>query len=311
MHIPVLYQPVLNTLSPRAGGSYIDATLGGGGHAEGILQASAPDGRLLGLDADEKAIIRVRERLQPYADRLILVHSNFRHLDVVARNHGFDQADGILIDLGVSSYQIDQPDSGFSFQQDGPLDMRFDASTGLSAADVVNTFDAEQIADILYQFGEEHRSRRIARAIVDARPVRSTLHLAEIVSRAVGGRRGERIHPATRTFLALRIFCNDELGALEAVLPQAIDLLKPLAALSVLTFHSIEDRIVKKYFRRESQDCICPPRTPMCVCRHHAQVTELYHKGLTPDPAELALNPRTRSSRLRAVRKLSATGEAN
>lgn len=303
-HIPVLFQEALATLSPQPGGKYIDATLGGGGHAEGILDASSPSGILLGLDANPTAIRRTQERLARFGDRVTLVHSNFRTLKDVAIHHGFTEVDGILFDLGLSSHQLDDPDQGFSFQEEGPLDMRLDFTQGETAADVINRLDAQELADILYQYGEERRSRRIARAIVAARPIYTTARLAEIISKAVGGRRGARKHPATRSFQALRIFVNDELGALEGVLPQALDLLRSGGVLAVISFHSLEDRIVKRYFRYESQNCVCPPELPVCQCDHKARIAELHRKGVPPTTEEIASNPRSRSARLRAARKL-------
>ncbi|NUQ37089.1 MAG: 16S rRNA (cytosine(1402)-N(4))-methyltransferase RsmH [Caldilineales bacterium] len=303
-HTPVLYQEVLHMLAPRPGGRYIDGTLGGGGHALGILAASAPDGRLLGLDADPTAATRVRQLLAPFGDRAIVLHANFRRLAELAPQYGFAQVEGVLLDLGLSSFQLDAPGQGFSFQQDAPLDMRFDPAQGVSAADVVNTFEERALADILYRFGEERLSRRIARSIVARRPIHSTMALAEVISRAVGGRKGERLHPATRSFQALRIYVNEELAALEEALPQAIALLKPGGVLAVITFHSLEDRIVKHYFRRESQACLCPPEWPVCQCGHHASIELVQNRGVTPGAQEVAENPRSRSARLRGARKL-------
>jgi 16S rRNA (cytosine1402-N4)-methyltransferase len=303
-HIPVLLEEALQTLAPRSGGRYIDATLGGGGHAEAILEASAPEGRLLGLDADPRAIARVQQRLARFGPRAILVQANFRNIAAVARAQHFQPVDGILFDLGVSSYQFDEAGQGFSFSQEGPLDMRMDPEAGPSAADLVNTLEADDLADILYRYGEERRSRRIARAIVANRPIATTTQLAEVVLKAIGRRPGARLHPATRTFQALRIAVNDELGALEAALPQALDLLKPGGVLAVISFHSLEDRIVKHYFRQESRDCICPPHTPVCTCGHKARIKEIHRKGLTPSPDEIVRNQRSRSARLRAARKL-------
>jgi 16S rRNA (cytosine1402-N4)-methyltransferase len=303
-HIPVLLAETLATLAPRSGGRYIDATLGGGGHAEAILATAAPAGELLGLDADPRAIERVKQRLASFGQRATLVQTNFRRIASVAREQDFGQVDGVLFDLGVSSYHLDEAEQGFSFMKEGPLDMRLDPASGPSAADVVNSLDETELADILYQYGEERRSRRIARAIVASRPITTTTQLAEVVVRAIGRRPGTRLHPATRTFQALRIYVNDEMGALEAALPQAISLLKPGGVLVVITFHSLEDRIVKHYFRQESRDCICPPHTPICTCGHKAQVQRIHRKGLTPSPNEIARNPRSRSARLRAVRKL-------
>ena len=303
-HIPVLLEEALQTLAPRSGGRYIDATLGGGGHAEAILEASAPEGRLLGLDADPRAIARVQQRLARFGPRAILAQANFRNIAAVARAQHFQPVDGILFDLGVSSYQFDEAGQGFSFSQEGPLDMRMDPEAGPSAADLVNTLEADDLADILYRYGEERRSRRIARAIVANRPIATTTQLAEVVLKAIGRRPGARLHPATRTFQALRIAVNDELGALEAALPQALDLLKPGGVLAVISFHSLEDRIVKHYFRQESRDCICPPHTPVCTCGHKARIKEIHRKGLTPSPDEIVRNQRSRSARLRAARKL-------
>ncbi len=303
-HIPVLYQETLETLNPQTGGRYIDATLGGGGHSEGILNASSPNGLLLGLDASLDAIRRSQERLARFGERLTLVHSNFRNLQEIATSHDFTQVDGILLDLGVSSHQLGDPTLGFSFQDDGPLDMRLDFTQGETAAEVISRLDIQELADILYRYGEERKSRRIARAIVAARPIHTTTQLAEVISRAVGGRRGARLHPATRSFQALRIYVNDELGALETTLPQALNLLRPGGVLAVISFHSLEDRIVKHYFRHESRDCICPPHFPICQCNHKAQITVLHRKGIPPAAEEITSNPRSRSARLRAVRKL-------
>ncbi len=303
-HIPVLLQETLQALSPRSGGRYIDATLGGGGHATAILQASAPDGRLLGLDADPRAIRRGRERLAQFGPRATLAQSNFRRIASAARQHGFEQVDGILFDLGVSSYHLDEAEQGFSFNKEGPLDMRMNPESGPSAADIVNSLDADDLADILYNYGEERRSWRIARAIVEHRPIVTTTQLADIVQKAIGRKPGARLHPATRTFQALRIYVNDELAALETALPQALSLLKRGGVLAVISFHSLEDRIIKNYFRQESRNCICPPHSPVCTCGHHAQVKILYKKGLTPTAAEISQNPRSRSARLRAVQKI-------
>lgn len=303
-HTPVLLQEVLDTFAPQPGQDYIDATLGGGGHAEAILRATTPQGRLLGLDADLAAIQRVRQRLAPYGERVTLVHTNFRNLQAIAKAHHFQAVDGILLDLGLSSFQLDEGESGFSFMRPGPLDMRFDRSSGLDAATLINTSDEKELADIIYRYGEERYARRIARAIVRARPLHTTQELAELIQRTVGRSKHSRLHPATRTFQALRIYVNDELGALQTVLPQAVDLLKPGGILIVISFHSLEDRIVKQYFRQEAKDCICPPRTPICQCQHKSIISELYRKGLTPQPAERDLNPRSRSARLRAARKL-------
>jgi 16S rRNA (cytosine1402-N4)-methyltransferase len=303
MHIPVLLQEVVNALQPKADGVYIDATIGAGGHAAAILSASAPDGQLFGLDQDENALEIARRQLAEFGDRVHLLHSNFSQLEQVASRHGIPPADGLLLDLGVSSMQLDQPERGFSFQLDGPLDMRMDPQTGQSAADLVNSLPEEALADLIYQYGEEPHSRRIARAIVRARPIERTLELAQIVVKAIPAKRQgkKKIHPATQTFQALRVAVNDELGALEQALSQAIRLLKPKGRLATISFNSLEDRIIKQFFRQESQDCICPPEQIICSCRHKATINIITKKPITPSLAEVDANPRARSAKLRVV----------
>lgn len=303
MHIPVLLQEVLDALQPKPGGIYIDGTVGAGGHAAAILKASTPDGQLFGLDQDRSALEIARRQLAEFEARVHLLHSNFGRLGQVAQRYQVPPADGILLDIGVSSMQLDRPERGFSFQTDGPLDMRMDSSATKSADDLINHLSEEELANIIYRYGEEPRSRRIARAIVKARPVRTTLRLAEIVSRAVGGRKGGRrkIHPATRTFQAIRVAVNDELGVLEQVLPQAIKLLKPGGRLAVISFNSLEDRIAKQYFKREAQDCICPPDQLFCTCRHKASINIITKKPITPSQSEIDVNPKARSAKLRVV----------
>jgi len=302
-HVPVLYSAVLAHLALKPGDDVIDGTLGGAGHAAGLLQATAPDGRLLGLDRDPEAVARAQERLARFGQRAILVQGSFRDLKAVAGKHHFVPVDGVLLDLGVSSYQLASPERGFSFVKDGPLDMRFDPTQGPTAAELVNDLPIEELAEVLYRFGEEKQSRRIARAIAAARPLSTTGELAQVIAQAVGGRRG-RIHPATRSFQALRIAVNDELGALEDVLPQALELLRPGGRLAVISFHSLEDRLVKRYFRREAKDCICPPEQPVCTCEHQATLRIVTRRPVGPDENEVAQNPRSRSARLRVAEKL-------
>jgi 16S rRNA (cytosine1402-N4)-methyltransferase len=301
-HVPVLHSEVSAHLALGPGDHVIDATVGGGGHTVELLQATAPDGRLLGLDRDPEAVSRVRGRLAYESHRVLIVQSSFRHLEAVAREHRFPPAGGVLLDLGVSSYQLASPARGFSFVKDGPLDMRFDPMQDLTAADLVNDLPIEELANILYRFGEERQSRRIARAIVDARPFQTTRQLAEVIAKTVGGRRG-RIHPATKSFQALRIVVNDELGALEEALPQAVNLLRPGGRLAVLSFHSLEDRLVKVYFRNQSRDCICPPEQPVCTCQHRATLRIITRRPVRPGEAEIVQNPRARSARLRVIEK--------
>ncbi len=309
MHVPVLLEEVIEALQPRPGGHYIDGTVGGGGHAAAILRGSAPDGQLFGIDRDKSALEVAHRQLAEFGDRVQLCHANFDHLAQLAQGYHLSQIDGILFDLGVSSMQVDQPERGFSFQVDGPLDMRMDETTAQSAADLVNHLPEDELADLIYRYGEDRQSRRIARAIVKARPIWRTTILAEVVAKAtITGRHKThkerdktKIHPATRTFQALRIAVNDELGTLERVLPQALSLLRPGGRLAVISFHSLEDRIVKQYFKQESQDCICPPEQPICTCGHKATIRLITKKPITPGSAELDQNPRARSAKLRVV----------
>lgn len=306
-HQPVMLAESLNLLQVRPGGRYIDATFGGGGHTRAILEASSPDGRVLALDADPAAVARAEALAEEVGPRLTVRHGNFAQIARLARAAGFDAVDGVLMDLGFSSFQIDEPSRGFSFQRPGPLDMRFDPTTAPSAREIVNTWDEADLSRIIFEYGEEPKARRIARAIVAARcerPIETTDHLAAIVEQAVGGRRGRAIHPATRTFQALRIAVNRELEVLEQGLAGALDVLAPGGRLVVIAFHSLEDRIVKQYFRTEARDCICPPETPVCVCGHRARLRVVTPKPLRPTEAEQALNPRSRSARLRAAERL-------
>jgi 16S rRNA (cytosine1402-N4)-methyltransferase len=302
-HVPVLLQATLAGLALRPGSDVIDGTLGGGGHAAAILEATAPTGRLLALDADSSAVARGWQRLAGFGSRVILAQANFDQVAIVAGAYRFEP-DAILFDLGLSSYQLDDMQRGFSFQSEGPLDMRFDPQHGRPAADLVNTLDEAELSDLIFRYGEERYARRIARAIVQARPLFGTRALATLIERTVGGSR-ERIHPATRTFQALRIAVNDELGALERVLPQAVTLLRPGGRLAVISFHSLEDRLVKQFMQREAQDCICPPRLPMCICGHRASLRQVTRKPLMPTEEEVAANSRSRSARLRIAEKLS------
>lgn len=297
-HIPVLYEEVLTGLQVAPGGLYVDGTVGAGGHAAGILRHSAPDGHLLGLDVDPQALWICRKRLAGFGDRVTLVRANFATVREQVDALGRGLADGILLDLGVSSMQLSNPEQGFSFQVAGPLDMRMDPDIQQTAADLVNKLPEDELADLIYLYGEESASRRIARAIVAARPIRTTRELADVVSRVV---RRARIHPATRTFQALRIAVNSELDRLREALPAAISSLKPRGRLAVIAFHSLEDRIVKRFAVREAQDCICPPEALVCTCGHHATVKIVTKKPIRPSAEEIATNPRSRSARLRIV----------
>ncbi len=302
-HLSVLYQEIITALEPASHGKYVDATVGAGGHAWGILDASSPDGQLLGLDIDPNALEIASQRLSSFQDRVHLVHSSYTSLSRELLAIGWGFVDGIVIDLGVSSMQIDMPHRGFSFLKEGPLDMRFDPSQPVSASEIVNTFPEAEIADILYKYGEERRSRQIARAIVQARPLKTTLELANVIRRASGKSSG-KIHPATRSFQALRIAVNQELQSLEDFLPQGVEALRPGARMAVIAFHSLEDRIVKQYFRRESRDCICPPEQPGCTCGHKAVIKEINRHPIEAGEEEKQNNPRARSARLRIIEKL-------
>lgn len=303
-HRPVLYNEIIHALQPHQGGLYVDGTVGAGGHAWGILEASSPDGRLLGLDLDPHALDLARERLAPYGERAVLVQASYTTLLQQLKVLGWSAVDGILLDLGLSSMQLDTPQRGFSFQTDAPLDMRFDPAAPVTAADLVNDLPENELADLLYRYGEERKSRQIAREIVRSRPVGTTRQLAQIVARAVG-RKASKIDPATRTFQALRIAVNRELDAVEEVLPKAVQALKPGGRLAVISFHSLEDRIVKQFFRKESQDCICPPRQPVCTCGHKATLAEQNRQPITPSEAEVKENPRSRSAKLRVSERRS------
>jgi 16S rRNA (cytosine1402-N4)-methyltransferase len=305
-HASVLLSESIAALQPRSGGRYIDATVGGGGHAEKILELSAPDGKLLGLDADPAALTATRRRLAPYGQRVVLVETYFDHLAEAARRTGFEGADGILFDLGVSSPQLDRPERGFSFAADDPLDMRLGPSAERSAEALVNGLPAAELERIIRDFGEERYARRVAERIVRERtssPIRTTGQLAEIVKRAKP-RSNERIHPATRVFQALRIAVNDELDRLQRALPQALEALGQGGRLAVISFHSLEDRIVKVFFREEARGCVCPPELPACVCGRQPSLRIVTRKPVTATAGEVDSNPRARSAKLRVAEKM-------
>lgn len=307
-HVTVLLEEAVEALQPRAGGVYVDGTFGGGGHSRELLERVNGDATLYVIDADPDAIARAEELRSTELGRgVIPVHDNFRNLADIAQQNGISQVDGLLFDLGLSSFQLDQAERGFAFRFDGPLDMRFDNTSGISAADLVNTASAEELADIIWRFGEEKQSRRIARTIVNRRtdaPFESTADLAAVIEGAVGGRRGRSIHPATRSFQALRIAVNEELAALGDVLEAAVSLLKPGGRLAVISFHSLEDRIVKQFVAREIATCICPPDVPVCVC-HHSPRLKRIGKPIKPTAEEQAINTRSRSAIMRVAERLA------
>ncbi|MDT7688330.1 MAG: rRNA (cytosine1402-N4)-methyltransferase [Acidobacteriota bacterium] len=307
-HRPVLLFEAVSLLAPERGGLFVDATLGLGGHSEAILEAT-PDTRVLGIDRDREALRLASERLSRFGSRFRAAHANFRDIAQVLEEAGESAASGILADLGVSSLQFDSPERGFSFRHDAPLDMRMDASgEDETAAELLERLPEEEIARVIYEYGEERKSRRIARWIVERRErgesLKTTSELAELVTRAVGYKRGERIHPATRTFQALRIAVNGELEGLDAFIETATDLLQVQGRLVVISFHSLEDRVVKRALRRLSGYCECDRRSPVCMCGARRAVEILTRRPLTPNEQEVEENPRARSAKLRACLKL-------
>lgn len=314
LHRPVLYQEVIDALRPTRGGQYIDGTLGAGGHAYGILRASSPDGKLLGLDVDPQALEIARQRLQPFGDRVHIIQSSYTEIVNIMQRLGWSNVQGVLLDLGVSSMQLDTPGRGFSFQVDAPLDMRFSPHAQMNAADLVNSLTEAELAKILFEYGEERRARQIAKAIIQARPVTTTRQLSDLILRISASHKvsfrsheksgKKKLHPATRTFQALRIAVNQELQAIEKVMPQAVSVLSTGGRLAVISFHSLEDRIVKQFFRHESRDCICPPKQPVCTCGHKASLVEINRRPILASQAEVVENPRARSAKLRVVEKL-------
>jgi 16S rRNA (cytosine1402-N4)-methyltransferase len=300
-----MLREAVEALAVRPGGRYVDATVGLGGHAAAILEAAQPGGRLLGLDADPEAHRLAGERLAPFGEAVILAHANFRDIAEVCERHGFAPVDGVLFDLGVSSMQLDSPGRGFSFQRDEPLDMRMDQSAGETAAEIVNEYEEQRLAALIWEYGEERRSRRIARAIVERRPLHTTGELVNAIEQAVGPGRERQIHPATLTFQALRIAVNQELDFLADSLEAARGLLDGVGSrLTVISFHSLEDRIVKQYMRKESSTCVCPPHTPVCVCGHVATLRLIKRGIVRPTEAEIARNPRARSARMRIAESI-------
>lgn len=313
-HIPVLCDKVVDFLNPKPEGIYIDGTVGLGGHSAAILEISAPSGRLIGIDLDVEALTIAENRLHTFRERASLINGNFAEMDVLLARHSVHAVDGILLDLGVSSLQLDTPHRGFSFNHTGPLDMRMNLGCGLdstkqatlTAMQVVNGSTMDVLADIFRRYGEERFAKRIAHRVVRARqqePITTTTQFAEIVKKAVP-QKTFKIHPATRVFQALRIHVNAELENLGSGLDVAISLLKPGGCLSVITFHSLEDRIVKRCFQTCARTCICPPKTPICICEHKPSVEIVTKRPVLPGEDEIQHNPRARSAKLRVVRKL-------
>jgi len=302
-HRPVLYKEIIHALQPHDSGRYVDGTLGAGGHARGILEASAPDGHLLGLDVDPQALALARKTLAPYEQRIHLAQASYTTLSAQLAHLGWETVDGIVLDLGASSMQFDTPERGFSFTQDAPLDMRFGPHVLQTAAELVNELSERELADLIHQYGEERDSRKIARAIVKTRPLHTTRELVAVIE-SVSPRRGDRIHPATRTFQALRIAVNDELASIEKALPQAVAGLGSGGRLAVISFHSLEDRIVKDFFREQSKDLVNPPYEQIYEEERKATLKEVNRKPIAPGEDEIKTNPRARSAKLRIAEKL-------
>lgn len=307
-HIPILRDTVVSLLAPQRGGTFVDGTLGGGGHAEAVLERLPEDGRLYGIDRDSAAIEAASLRLTRFGEAFTAIRGNFFDMKRLLAGQGVMEADGILLDLGVSSHQLDTPERGFSYHEDAPLDMRMDPSAPLSAYDVVNGYPAEALARIIREYGEERYAMRVANAIVRERekaPLDSTVRLAEIVKRAMPApARREQQHPARRTFQALRIEVNGELAGLSDALTDAHDLLRSGGVFAVITFHSLEDRIVKQAFKTFENPCTCDPRAPICTCGKKPTARMLTKKPIVAEEAELKENPRARSAKLRAIQKL-------
>jgi len=303
-HIPVLLNEAVEELRPQPGGCFVDCTVGLGGHAATILERISPSGRLLGIDDDPEAIKIAQIKLSGYGEAFTLVNDNFVNLETICSKYHFHPVDGILFDLGVSSLQLDTAQRGFSFQLEGPLNMRFNPEQGLTVGDIVNTFSERELAQLIEKYGEERHSRRIARHIVQNRPITTTSVLARAVVQVLGGRH-TRIHPATRTFMALRIAVNSELQNLEFALKQTINLLRPGGRLVVISYHSLEDRIVKQFMRREASGCLCPPGTVICRCGHVPTLKLISRKVIKPTSLEIESNPRSRSAKLRIAERLN------
>ena len=302
IHTPVLLEETMQALAVQPGGRYVDCTVGTGGHSATTLETSAPGGQLLGSEADPQALEIARTRLEQYSSSFVLVNDNFVNLESICRKYNFLPVHGILFDLGLSSLQL-EAGRGFSFQHDAPLDMRFSPGQETTAADIVNTYSEAELAEIIWAYGEERASRQIARRIVKERPVETTTQLARVVEQAVGGRHG-KIHPATKTFQALRIAVNQELQHLESALKQAVNLLGYEGRLVVISYHSLEDRIVKHLMQQEAKGCICPPHVPVCTCGHQPRLRMLNKNVIVPSEEEIRRNPRSRSARLRAAERV-------
>jgi 16S rRNA (cytosine1402-N4)-methyltransferase len=305
-HVSVMLKEVLDLLQCKPGGIYVDGTVGLGGHSQAILDRIQPDGLLVGIDRDKESLGKAGVRLKTYADTLRLFHDNYKNLPLILNNLAVQPVDGILLDLGVSSYQMLSSERGFSFQSDELLDMRMDRTQQWTAADLINNMSETELADIIYRYGEERLSRRIAAVIVEERsktPITRCRQLASIISRIFKVRGYQKIHPATRTFQALRIAVNEELEGLEELITEAFSFLKPGGRIVIIAFHSLEDRIVKRTFRRLAGQCVCDAPLELCACPRKSLGIILTPRPMTPGPEELAVNPRARSARLRSLER--------
>ena len=305
-HTPALVEETIKALSVQPGGRYVDCTIGAGGHADAILKHSSPGGQLLGIDADPKAIKVAQKRLMDHGSSVLLINDNFTNLEAICIKHDFLPVHGILLDLGLSSLQLNSNGRGFSFQHDAPLDMRLHPSQETTAADIINSYPESKLAKLIKTYGEEPRSHRIAQLIVRERPIRTSFDLVRTIEHAIGQRRG-KIHPATKTFQALRMAVNDELANLKSALKQSINLLGFEGRLVVINYHSLEDRVVKQFMQGESKGCVCPPNVPSCVCQHTPKLRVIAKKVITPSFGEIKRNPRSRSAKLRVAARIINT----
>ncbi|HYA13773.1 MAG TPA: 16S rRNA (cytosine(1402)-N(4))-methyltransferase RsmH [Syntrophales bacterium] len=307
-HTPVMQREVVESLHLRTGGIYVDGTVGGGGHALEILHGTSPDGLLIGIDVDDDALLESEERLKTFGNRKIIVKGNFADIDTILDKLNIKEIDGILLDLGVSAHQLKMAERGFSFSLNAALDMRMDRSHGLSAYDIINTFPEKELAKIIKDYGEEIMAERIVKTISDRRkvtPIKTTADLAAIIARAVPSRfKSKRIHPATKTFQAIRIYVNSELLNLHKAVDRGVDVLKKSGRFSIISFHSLEDRIIKNCFRSWEKGCICPPDIPVCTCHRSAKLKVLTKKPVTPSASEIESNPRARSAKLRTAERI-------
>ena len=304
LHQPVLLAEVVEHLGVQPDGIYVDATVGDGGHALAILEVSSLAGMVLGIDRDPHSLVRAVQRLELYGDRFVPVQGNYAEMAALARARGLVRANGVLMDLGFSSRQVLEPGRGFSFRSDEPLDMRYDPASPITAAHIVNYYEEKELARLIFEYGEEPRSRAIARNIVRNRPIGSAAGLASLVARAIGAQRGRRLHPATRTFQALRVAVNDELAHLEAGLRSAIELLAPSGRLVIISYQSLEDRVVKNFLVQEARGCVCPPEAPACTCGRRPRVRLVNRRVIRPSSQEVQLNPRSRSAKMRVAHRL-------